>query len=212
MLLEVGHRMSPLVERYVEHEPQAASLFLAIARYELTPEELLEVRHFVVRRFSRRPEDEARSQQRLAPLLDVNTVVLGVRCDDLDDAYELGCARLADALSAPSAAQVATAVRARAEAIRPGVGDGVAVVSIALPGARPRAALVALESPVSDDVSDGIPISAIVLLAGPRSGHDGLLRVAHVARLASRGLAAALAGVRRADEAIERVEALELIG
>jgi len=211
MLLEAGHRTSPLVTRYVEHQPQAAALFFAIARAQLEPEELFEVQRFVERRFKREAnQHDSSGAHRLAPLLKASTVVLGVRCDDLEDAYEIGCVRLADVLRGPSAAQLTTAVRMRAQVIDPILGDGVAVVSLTVPGTRPCAALVVLATPQTSDVGDGVPIQVVLLLMAP-AGRDALLRVAHVARLASRGLAMELAQAGDMQEAIDRVAGLELV-
>lgn len=206
MLLEVGQRMSPLVERYCEQEPQAAALFGMIASRALEPHEIAEIQRFVERRFPRdghpKPTDVC-----LAPLLDVDRVVLGVRCDGLEDAYEIGAARLAAIERMPGPEALAAAFASRAEEVAPGIGGGVAVVSASLPGAPTAAALVVLAEPARSH--DGAPISIVALLVSSARGREALLRIAHVARLGARGLVGALASSRHPDEALRRVASLE---
>lgn len=58
---------------------------------------------------------------------------------------------------------------------------------------------------------DGVRASMVVGLLSPERDRGQPARIAHVARLAARGLDAALAGVRRPVAAIERVAELEEI-
>lgn len=58
---------------------------------------------------------------------------------------------------------------------------------------------------------DGVRASTAVVLLSPERDRGQPARIAHVARLAARGLDAALAGVRRPVAAIERVAELEEI-
>ena len=138
MLLEVGNRVSPLVERYLEQEPQAAAVFLALARRGLDAQQLAEVLRFVERRFGATSAEAP--AERLATLLDPARVVTGVRAADHLDAWEIGATRLATA--EVSVGSLVGTVRRRAEEIDPSVGGGVGVIAVAAPRAVPAAALV----------------------------------------------------------------------
>lgn len=212
LLLEVGHRVSPFVQRYLDHEPQAGALFLEIARRGLGAEELLEVQRFVERRFPDADLARSRPEPRLAPLLDEARTIVGLRCGALDDAYELGSTRLAALPSMPSPADLAGLFAARDDEIGAGVGGGVGVLCAAVPDARPTAALVLLATPVRSETPDEVPIEVLVLLVLRRHDREALHRIAHVARLAARGLAPSLAGVRQPSEALRRIALLELVG
>ncbi|AKF07808.1 Transcriptional regulator, XRE family protein [Sandaracinus amylolyticus] len=212
LLLEVGHRVSPFVERYLEHEPQAAPLFLEIAARGLGAEELAEVQRYVARRFPKRAAlEDGAGAHRLSPLLDTERVVLALHCDALEDAYQIASARLAALPRMPDASVLAEAFRAREEEVGAGVGAGVGVLCAAVAGAQPRAALVLLAPPLATDAPDAEPLSVLVLLVAPTRSRETLLRVAHVARLAARGMASALRDVAHPDEARQRVATLELV-
>ncbi|UJR79584.1 helix-turn-helix domain-containing protein [Sandaracinus amylolyticus] len=212
LLIEVGHRVSPFVERYLEQEPQAAALFFEIASRGLGAEELAEVQRYVARRWPKRValEDDA-GTHRLAPLLDDERVVLGLHCDALEDAYEIASARLASLPRMPDASVLAEAFRAREEEVGAGVGAGVGVLCAAVAGAQPCAAVVLLARPLANDAPDADPLSVLVLLAAPSRGRDPMLRVAHVARLAGRGMASALREVERSEAVLQRIALLELV-
>ena len=66
-----------------------------------------------------------------------------------------------------------------------------------------------LTAPLQGPTPDGVRASTVVVLLSPK--RDQPARIAHVARLAARGLDTALAGVRRPVVAIERVAELEQI-
>jgi nitrogen PTS system EIIA component len=210
LLLEVAHRMSPLVERYVEQEPQAAALFIAIAGRALDAEELAEVRRFIERRFPRAGAAKSPNVA-LAPLLGVDRVVLGVECDDLADACEIGATRLVGLEHMPDVNTLTAAFVARAAEVEPGLGGGVAAIAASFPGARSAAVLVVLARPIEVTGGDGVSISVIVLLISSSRGREVLLRIAHVARLGTRGLVTALSSVRHPEQALQRLASLELV-
>lgn len=211
LLLEVGHRLSPFVQRYAEQEPTASALFLSIARAGLGPAELAQVHRYVERQFGRTVDDDD-ADYTLAPLLDRRRIVLRVHTDALEDAVELGSARLASVRGMPPAPQLAASFLARASEIAAPVGGGVAVQCALVPHAASAAALVTLAPPLPGDAPDGMPISVVVLICAATHGRETLMRVAHVARLGARGLTQSLAGIAHPDDALERVTVLETIG
>ena len=68
-----------------------------------------------------------------------------------------------------------------------------------------------LTAPLQGPTPDGVRASTVVELLSPERDRGQPVRIARVARLAARGLDAALAGVRRPVVAIERVAELEQI-
>lgn len=210
LLLEVGHRLSPFVERYIEQQPQAAALFLEIAARGLGAEELADLQRYVARRYPERAPLRVSDEHRLAPLLDADRVVLSLHCDGIEDAYEIASTRLAGPDMPPANALVA-AFRDREAEVGVGVGGGVGVLCAAITDAPERAALVVLDPPLRTDAPDGLPLSVLVLLVAPSRGRDTLLHVAQVARLASRGLAEALGPLTHPDDVTPRVALLELM-
>jgi len=210
MLLEVAHRMSPLVERYVEQEPQAGALFTAIAGRALQAHELVEIQRFIERRFPRAGAATSPNVE-LAPLLNVDRVILGVQCDDLADACEIGATRLAGLEHMPDVSTLTSTLVARAAEVEPGLGGGVAAVAASFPGAQSAAVVVVLARPIAVKGGDGIPISVLVLLISASRGRDALLRIAHVARLGARGLVTVLSSVRHPEQALQQLASLELV-
>jgi PTS system nitrogen regulatory IIA component len=212
MLLEVGHRTSPLVQRYVEQAPRAAALFVAIARRNLDPDDLAEIERFVARRFPHAADDpRPDSVVHLTAQLEPDRVVLGLRCTDLDDACEVGAMRLSTVPRMPPVGELTAMLRRRAEEVEPNLGGGLAVIASTVAHARPTAALCVLARGLPATGLDATPIRALVLLIGPARGRDVLLRVAHLARLAARGLVTELASVRDPDDALRRIASLELV-
>lgn len=207
-LLETGHRVGSYLERYLEQEPQAASLFGAIARRGLGPDDLAEIQRFVERRFGVATDDASPS---LAPRLARERVLVGVRCADLGDVCELAAARMASLRGAPPTAELAALLLRRIETVDPNVGEGVAVVSVAAPGVERAAAMVGLARPLAGGALDGSRVGTVVVLLHEPRAADALVAIAHVARLGARGLDAAVRAAstpRRALEAVERLERL----
>ena len=211
-LLEIGHRLTPGLDRYLDHQPQAAALFAAIARRQLGAEELADIHRYVEARFPEKGAAAITEVHRLTGALSPERVVLGVRCGELDDAYEIACTRVATPDDPPAAADLAALVRARIAQVDPHLGGGVAVVSLALPRARPTAGLVGLAQPVESSALDGLPVSVAVLLVGPARNREMMLRIAQVSRLATRGLVDAIGGARQAHDAVQRIAVLERVG
>ena len=210
-LLEIGHRLTPALDRYVEEQPQAAALFAAIARRGLDAEELADIQRYVERRFPDARAAAMTDSHRLAPSLSPERVTLGVRCAELDDAYEIACTRVATSDDLPDAADLAALVRERAAQVDPHLGGGVAVVAVTVPRARPSAGLVVLADGIESGALDGLPVSIVVVLVGPARSHEMMLRIAQVSRLAARGLVDAVGRARQGHDAVRRIESLERV-
>lgn len=207
LLIDAGHRVSPLVMHYAEEEPQASSLFLEIARRGLGPEELAEVQAFVTRRFPRSQDRTRESGFMLAPLLSPERCVLGMR-GDVPDALEVAGSRFASSELPPP--RIAAAFVSAFERLPAAIGEGVGVLHITVPHVEPQAALLTFER--GNEVGpDGLALSTWVLLVGPKMGPGYLSRIAHVSRLAARGLADALAGLQVASTALQTIADLERI-
>ena len=212
LLLEVGHRLSPFVERYAEHEPQAAALFLAIARRGLDADEIAEIHRFVERRFPREAAvSKAQRAGKLASAIEPDRVVVGLQCGSLADAYEIGAARLAALRGMPPVDRLAAMFRERDDEIGAGVGGGVVVPCTVVANARAAAAIVVIDPPLAVSTPDGVPVAVVVQYVVPVRSGDSLVRIAHVARLAARGLAASLSGIEHPDEVVRRIARLEAI-
>src|SRR6187549_1367350 len=94
-LLEIAHRVGPLLAEYVERVPEAGSLFADVALRGLNAAQLLEVQTFVRTRFPLRARDLAAPARSLAALLSEDHVVLELRCAAVADALQIAAGRLA---------------------------------------------------------------------------------------------------------------------
>ncbi|MBK7863709.1 MAG: helix-turn-helix domain-containing protein [Archangiaceae bacterium] len=208
LLMDAAHRLSPVAQRYLEHQPQAAALLLELAQRELGPAELAQLKRYVQAQF---PQARAKAEpvEPLAERLSPRRVVLQLGGAELHDVLEVACARFTRPARGPSVRELSSALRERCEQLSPSVGAGVAVPHLSVAGVEPQAALVTLAQPLKADAADGEAISTFVVLLSPERGRAQRARIAHVARLAARGLASALLNVRQASSAIERVAALE---
>lgn len=203
LLLDLGHRVSPFVLRYAEQRPQAASLFLELARRDLDEAQLAEVRQFVARRFPHRGP-LPRQALALAPLLGPRAVVLQLACDTLDEAVEVACTRFDPG---PLERRTLPALFTSLDAAP--VGAEVAVPFAIAPGVTMQAVLVTLARPLRVRTVDELPVSTVVVLLAAERSTAHVARIAQVARLAARGLASELRGLRQADQARARLAALE---
>jgi nitrogen PTS system EIIA component len=209
LLVDAAQRLSPAVQKYVEDEPQAAALLLDLARRRLDANQLAELRRYIAVQFERAdPEDPVEA---LADRLETRRVVLQLGGATLTDVLDVAAARFSPWQGAPAAGQLARALRERCAELSPAVGAGVAVPHLSVAGAPVQAALVTLAAPLAVEAPDGVKPSTFVVLLSPARDKDQLQRIAHVARLAARGLNAALMGVRRPVAAIERVAELEQV-
>lgn len=212
LLMDVAHRVNPFVASYVEQEPGAGALFLDIASRRLTGAQLARVREFVEREF---PAWEARPEvpaAPLTPLLTPERIVPRLSCAHLDDALDVVAGRLATVSPELGTARLAAALRQREEEASSAVGNGVVVPHAVVDGwPSPTAALVTLAQPLKADTPDGQPLRLVVALVNaPDRSH--LVRLVHLARLASHGLAHRLGDFQHPTQVLEQLAALESCG
>lgn len=211
-LLELAHRVSPLVVDYVERVPDAGSLFLEIAHRGLDEGQLAELRAIVEERFPR-----ARAQARarypgLSDLLTADRVVLQLQCSEMEDALDVAVGRFASAPLACDPSVIAEALRKREGEVSSAIGGGVAVPCAYVPGAPPAAALVTLARPMRYDTPDQKPLRLVIVLLGSTQAGDRLLSLANIARMSARGLVEKLAPMRSPREVLSRLALLEGLG
>jgi PTS system nitrogen regulatory IIA component len=207
LLMSLAQRVSPLVMDYVEATPEAGTLFLEIAHRQLDAAQLAEVQAFIADRFSARRQTDA--FEGLAELLTPERVVTGLSCATLDDALDVAAAKLGRGVPGGASA-VASALRAREEESSSAIGGGVAVPCAYLPGVKLSASLVVLSRGLKTSTPDDAPLEMLVCFAGPRDSHERRVALAHVARLAARGLCTELKRARTPAQLLSRLSQLEL--
>ncbi|CAM4456511.1 helix-turn-helix domain-containing protein [Corallococcus exiguus] len=211
LLMDVANRVSPYVAGYLEDVPAAGTLMLDIARRKLTGAQLARVRAFLDAEFPLREVRGNEPVPPLGPLLSAERVVLQLSCGDYEDALDVAAGRLAAALPGVDGAALAEGLRQREGTAPSQVGSGVAVPHAFVPGAAPVAALVTLARPLKVDAPDGQPLRLVVALVDGHVGRARLMRLAHVARLAGRGLADRLHGLEEPQRVLETLEELETL-
>jgi nitrogen PTS system EIIA component len=209
LLVDLGQRVSPFVGDYIEQVPEAGSLFLEIAQRRLDREQLAELRALVEERFPRQPRAAAGPERRLSDLLAAERVILGLRCQGIEDALEIVAGRLAGALQGSNVAELAARLKDREREVPSAIGGGVAVPRAFLPAVQEAAALITFAAPLRYATPDNEPLRLLIVLAGPPDVAPRPLRLALVARLAARGLAEALSGVTSPARALAKLALLE---
>ncbi|MDP1921320.1 MAG: helix-turn-helix domain-containing protein [Myxococcales bacterium] len=209
LLMDLAQRVSPLVMDYVESVPEAGSLFLQLAHRELDAEQLAEVQAFVESRFPVRRR-AASAFEGLADLLTPERVVVGLACSSLDDALDVAAGRLGREVPG-GASKVAAALRGREGEVSSAIGSGVAIPCAYVPGVKLSAALVVLSPGLRAPTPDGAPLEVVVAFVGPRDSAERRIALAHVARLASRGLALDLRRSRSPAQVLTRLAQLETL-
>jgi PTS system nitrogen regulatory IIA component len=206
LLVELSGQAGPLVSTYMERTPAAASLFFDIARRDLSNAEVSRLRALVEREF---PPDRAERRRavRLRPLVADQAVVLDLLCEDIEDVVDTAVGRLGLPDGAAARA-LAGRILARERESPSLVGGGVALPHAFGSHERSAAALVLLRRPLKAATPDRRPVSLAVVLTGP-AGRGSVELLAHVARLAGRGLADALAGPDRANRVLARLDSFE---
>ncbi len=210
LLLELAHRVSPLLVDYMASEPNAGSLFLEIAHRRFDRHELAEIRAMIEKRFPSRRRSVVASG-RLSELLTTDRVVVQLRCTDLDDVFDVAVERLASGTSIDPGT-VTEALRRREAVVSSMIGRGIAVPSAYVEGATPAAALVTLARPLRHTSPDGEALRLVIVLWGsPRSG-DRMPGLASSIRLSTRGLADELGHLDTPTQVIARLADLESNG
>lgn len=212
LLMDAAHRVNPFVASYLEQEPGARALVLELARRQLTGAQLVRVRELLEREF---PVPGARKDTQLTPLvplLSPERIIVGLSCTGLEDALDVVAGRLAALHPDVGPAALAAMLRKREEESPSTVGNGVAVPHAFVSGwTQAAAALVTLARPLRMETPDGLPLRLLVVLVGTR-GRAHLMRLAHVARMASHGLADRLGDARDSHQVLERLAALDVVG
>jgi PTS system nitrogen regulatory IIA component len=211
LLMDVANRQSPFVASYLDEVPAARGLLTEIARRGLSPAELERVLAFLNAEFPVRAAMPRVHEERLADLLDPDRLVLQLECSEVTDAVDVAVQRLCRAQPGLSLAEVRRGVDAREATASTSLGNGVAVPHAVLAGAVPAAALITLRTPIVPQTPDQLPVRVIVVMVDvPGSG--SLCRLAHVARLARRGLAERVAPQATAEGVFAALRALEALG
>jgi PTS system nitrogen regulatory IIA component len=210
LLMELAHRVSPLVVDYVDRVPEAGSLFLEIAHSRLTATELAELREIVNERFPRPRAEERAALPSLAELLSPERLVLQLTCSGMEDILDVAASRLIEAVPGTTAPALAATLARKESEVSSAIGGGVAVPAVCVPDASPAAALVTLGSPFPYDTPDGEPLRLVIVLIGAAGTDDHLLRLAQIARLAARGLAETLGPCSSPSKALAQLAACEV--
>jgi nitrogen PTS system EIIA component len=211
LLMDVSYRVNPLVASYLEQIPGAGALFLEIARRRLTSAQLARVREFLNAEFSVRGAPREEPAPALAPLLAPERIILQLSCTSVEDARDMAVGRLCAACPALGAARLTEQLERRERESSCSVGNGVAVPHAALEGAPPLAALVTLAKPLRHETPDGQPLRMLIVMVGSERGRAWLMRLAHVARLSSHGLATRLQEAQHPREVLSHLQELEAL-
>ncbi|WP_224243120.1 helix-turn-helix domain-containing protein [Hyalangium gracile] len=211
LLMDVAHRVNPFVASYLEQVPGAGTLFLDIARRRLSSSQLARVRDFLDEEFPARGASREESAPALAPLLTPERVILKLSCAAMEDARDMAIGRICGATPGVPAARLAEELARREAEASSAVGNGVAVPHAIIEGLTPMAALVTLGKPLRHDTPDGQPLRLLIVLVGGDRGRARLMRLAHVARLASHGLATRLQDAQHPREVLTHLEELEAL-
>ena len=211
LLMDAAHRVSPFVAHYLEQVPGASMLFLELARRNLTGRQLARVREFLDTEFPVRAAGQETPIPALAPLLAPERMVLRLTCTALEDALDVAAGRLAAACPGVSALRLVTELKRREAEASSMVGSGVVVPHAFIEHAAPLAALVTLAKPLPAETPDRVPLQLLVVLVGGELGRTHLMRLAHVARLASHGLAERLANEDQPQQVLAHLTELEAL-
>lgn len=209
LLMDLAQRVSPLVMDYVESVPEAGTLFLEMAHRELDAEQLAEVQQFIETRFPLKTK-AATAFSGLTDLLTPERVIVGLECESMEDALDVAAGRLGRSVPGGTAA-VAQALRGHEGEVSSAIGGGVSVPCAYVPGSKLAASLVVLSPGLKTDTPDELPLEVLVVFVGPRDSAERRMALAHVARLAGRGLASELRRARSASQLLSRLSQLELL-
>jgi PTS system nitrogen regulatory IIA component len=206
LLIDLAHRVTPFVARYLEEVPTAGHLFLEIARRRLGAAQLARVHAFIAAEFPGGPA-QTDAPPRLSDLLRPERVVLSLSCDHIGDAIDVAAARLASAVPGWSAARLAEEIARREREAPTCVGNGVAIPHTFAPTDQPAAALVTLARPLHTTTPDAVPLQLLLVVAG--RGPSPLELLARAARLAAPSTVAALAAANSPAAALDCVRRSE---
>jgi PTS system nitrogen regulatory IIA component len=206
VLLEIAQGAGAALASYLERVPEASALFLDMASRELGAAEIARIKAYMDRSLPAR--DPRERPARLGELVTADRVLLRVVCHDLEDLVALAADRLVD--DRAQARALIAHILEREDAAPSVMGGGVVVPHAIVPGAASRAALVTVARPLKLRTPDGVPVRAGIVLVEPAADRRHLQRLAHIVRLAARGLTDSLAEARAPVEALERLAALDV--
>ena len=205
ILLEVAQGAGAALASYLERVPEASALFLELASRELNAAEIGRIKEFVDRTFGDRTREQP---ARLAPLVAPERVMVRAVCQDVGDLVTVAATRLAS--DRPEARAFAAQLLEREDGAPSMMGSGVIAPHAIVPGRPGVAAIVTLARPLRARSPDGVPVRVGVVMIEPAADRAHLQRLAHVARLASRGLADAIADLRTATQVMTTLAALDV--
>jgi nitrogen PTS system EIIA component len=207
VLLEIAQGAGAALASYLERVPEASSLFLEMATRELGAVEIARIKAFIDRSLPARGANRRRPA-RLSELLAPNRVLVRAVCSDIEDLLSVASTRIAS--DRADAKSLVAKLLLREDSASSAMGAGVVAPHAIVPGQPSRAVLVILARPIKARTPDGLPIQTAIVLVEPAADRSHLERLAHIARLASRGLANALERTRTPDDALRELAALDV--
>ncbi len=207
VLLEIAQGAGAALASYLERVPEASSLFLEMAARELGAAEIARIKAFMDRTLPARGANRRRPT-RLAELLAPDRVIVRAVCSDIDDLVSVASTRLA--ADRAEGRSLAARLLEREDTASSAMGAGVVAPHAIVAGQPSRAVLVTLARPMKARTPDGQPIQTAIVLVEPAADRAHLERLAHIARLAARGLAHLLEQARTPDDALRQLATLDV--
>ena len=207
VLLEIAQGAGAALASYLERVPEASALFLEMAARELGASEIARIKAFVDRTLPARARGRVKPA-RLGELLAPQRVLVRVVCSDLEDLISIAATRLCRD-GADARALVARLLE-REDDGPSTLGAGIVAPHAIVADQPSGAVLVTLARPLAMRAPDGVAIRAGVVLVEPAADRRHLERLAHLARLASRGLADAVADARTPEQVLRQLAPLDV--
>jgi PTS system nitrogen regulatory IIA component len=207
VLLEIAQGAGAALGSYLERVPEASSLFLEMATRELAAVEIARIKAFMDRTMPARGSNRRRPT-RLSELLVPSRVLVRAVCSDVEDLVSVASTRLAG--DRDEARSLVAKLLEREGTASSAMGAGVVAPHAIITGQPSRAVLVILARPIKARTPDGLPIQIAIVLVEPAADRAHLERLAHIARLAARGLASILERVRTPDDALRQLASLDV--
>jgi PTS system nitrogen regulatory IIA component len=208
LLVELARQTGQAVDAYLRRTPEAAGLFLDIARRELDGPQITRVKAFIAAEFPL--SGPANPGVRASDRLTLERIVVGVSCSDLEDLVSVAASRLADRVDVRELVRRALGGERELAAI----GSGFAILHAKLPTAPACAVMLTLARPLGLIRGlvppDGKPIRVFFMLVDSEPA-GRLEAIVHIARLASYERADELSSASTPEQVLailERVEAL----
>jgi len=207
VLLEIAQGAGAALASYLERVPEASSLFLEMATRELGATEIARIKAFMDRTMPERAANR-RKPARLSDLLAPNRVLVRAVCSDIEDLVSVASTRLTT--DRAEARSLVAKLLEREDTASSAMGAGVVAPHAIISGQPSRAVLVTLARPIKARTPDGLPIQTAIVLVETAPDRAHLERLAHIARLAARGLANVLERARTPDDALRQLATLDV--